>query len=250
MWRAAGRRGEPLGLRVRLVKRIPMQAGLGGGSSDAAAALRALSVLWRREDGRRRSPIGSELGADVPFFLEGGTALGLERGDLLFPARRPPGVVGGARAAVISASARRTHAAGGMRIATGRRGGRRSGGRRRSAGRRSAADNDLQAPVAARHPEIEPDRSRAPAGGRGVTRRCRAAVRPCLACSTGASARRPRRLTCRSSHHLVTRTRRASAFERGSAVRRESPVGRGRRLAAETAHRIKFRFAPRGFGHS
>src|SRR5580704_8380869 len=40
LWRAARRRGQPAGVRVRLVKNIPMQAGLGGGSSDAAAALR------------------------------------------------------------------------------------------------------------------------------------------------------------------------------------------------------------------
>ena len=86
MWRAASRRVAPRDLVVRVAKRIPMQAGLGGGSSDAAAALRALAALWRvpMSRGRMRS-IASALGADVPFFFEGGTALGLERGDLLFP---------------------------------------------------------------------------------------------------------------------------------------------------------------------
>jgi 4-diphosphocytidyl-2-C-methyl-D-erythritol kinase len=74
------------GVQIRIVKRIPMQAGLGGGSSDAAAALAALAVSWRmRPTAADLGSIGRQLGADVPFFFEGGTALGLERGDLLFP---------------------------------------------------------------------------------------------------------------------------------------------------------------------
>ncbi len=86
MWRAAGRRGAPRDLVVRVEKRIPLQAGLGGGSSDAAATLRALEALWRVEIPRdQMRSIASELGADVPFFFEGGTALGVEHGDVLFP---------------------------------------------------------------------------------------------------------------------------------------------------------------------
>src|SRR5262245_48332174 len=46
LWRADGRRGKPSGIDVTIRKQIPMEAGLGGGSSDAAAALRALSVAW------------------------------------------------------------------------------------------------------------------------------------------------------------------------------------------------------------
>ncbi|MEP7309301.1 MAG: 4-(cytidine 5'-diphospho)-2-C-methyl-D-erythritol kinase [Acidobacteriota bacterium] len=86
VWRAAGRRGEPRAVTVRIVKRIPMQSGLGGGSSDAAAAIRGLGRLWRitLPEALERS-VAARLGADVPFFLDGGTALGLERGDLLFP---------------------------------------------------------------------------------------------------------------------------------------------------------------------
>lgn len=85
VWRAAGRRGLPRGIVVRIEKRIPLQAGLGGGSSDAAAAVRALSRLWQVDLPRdRQRAIAASLGADVPFFLEGGTALGVERGDLVF----------------------------------------------------------------------------------------------------------------------------------------------------------------------
>jgi 4-diphosphocytidyl-2-C-methyl-D-erythritol kinase len=85
LWRAL-RRGAAPGVRVRIRKRIPMQAGLGGGSSDAAAALRGLAILWRLQVSTDRlRGIARELGADVPFFLEGGTALGLDRGDLIFP---------------------------------------------------------------------------------------------------------------------------------------------------------------------
>ena len=89
MWTAAGRPGTPRGIAIDLRKRIPMQAGLGGGSSDAAAALRALARRWRVGDAKVRAAAAA-LGADVPYFLEGGAALGLERGDLLFPLLDPP----------------------------------------------------------------------------------------------------------------------------------------------------------------
>jgi 4-diphosphocytidyl-2-C-methyl-D-erythritol kinase len=84
VWAAAGRRGRPHGVSIGLAKRIPLQAGLGGGSSDAAAALRALGRMWRVDRLGLRD-IAAALGADVPYFFEGGTVLGLERGDLLFP---------------------------------------------------------------------------------------------------------------------------------------------------------------------
>src|SRR5580765_6148498 len=84
VWAASGRRGVLRDVEVRLTKRIPLQSGLGGGSSDAAAALRALGSLWRVKDAPLRE-IAARLGADVPYFLEGGTVLGLDRGDLLFP---------------------------------------------------------------------------------------------------------------------------------------------------------------------
>ena len=86
LWRATGKRGALSGVRVDIKKRIPIEAGLGGGSSDAAATLVALRAMWRaRVSDADLADIGRTLGADVPFFLEGGTVLGLERGDLLFP---------------------------------------------------------------------------------------------------------------------------------------------------------------------
>jgi 4-diphosphocytidyl-2-C-methyl-D-erythritol kinase len=90
VWNAAGRSGVPRGVAVDVVKRIPVQAGLGGGSSDGAAAIRAFGELWRVGAARQRG-IAASLGADVPYFFEGGTVLGLDRGDLLFPLiDRPP----------------------------------------------------------------------------------------------------------------------------------------------------------------
>ena len=69
-----------------LMKRIPMGGGLGGGSSDAAAVLLALPVLTGRHlPWEKLIDIGASLGSDVPFFLMGGTALGLGRGTELYP---------------------------------------------------------------------------------------------------------------------------------------------------------------------
>jgi 4-diphosphocytidyl-2-C-methyl-D-erythritol kinase len=84
MWKAGRRRGAARDVAIDLQKRIPMHAGLGGGSSDAAAAIRVFARMWGVDETRARA-IGRELGADVPYFFEGGTVLGLERGDLLFP---------------------------------------------------------------------------------------------------------------------------------------------------------------------
>jgi 4-diphosphocytidyl-2-C-methyl-D-erythritol kinase len=92
LWRAAGRRGGPEGVRVSIRKQIPLEAGLGGGSSDAAAALRALQMFWKLQLADQQvSRIARDLGADVPFFLLGGTALCVDRGDVMYPfADRPP----------------------------------------------------------------------------------------------------------------------------------------------------------------
>jgi 4-diphosphocytidyl-2-C-methyl-D-erythritol kinase len=92
LWAVSGRRGTLSGVRVRIRKRIPAEAGLGGGSSDAAATLRALRALWKvRVHDDQLVGLGAIVGADVPFFFGGGTMLGLDRGDLLFRlAEEPP----------------------------------------------------------------------------------------------------------------------------------------------------------------
>jgi 4-diphosphocytidyl-2-C-methyl-D-erythritol kinase len=80
----AAEAGLPGGARFTLVKRVPARAGLGGGSADAAAALRAMGALhglrWPRE---RWLDLAARLGSDVPFAVLGGTALGLGRGERL-----------------------------------------------------------------------------------------------------------------------------------------------------------------------
>jgi 4-diphosphocytidyl-2-C-methyl-D-erythritol kinase len=80
--------GLPGGAHFELVKRIPAGAGLGGGSADAAAALRALAALHGlRLDPGTRLELAARLGSDVPFAIAGGTALGLGRGEKLRPIR-------------------------------------------------------------------------------------------------------------------------------------------------------------------
>ena len=73
-------------VRFSLEKNIPIGAGLGGGSSNAAAVLIALPALaGKRLSGKVLQRLASWLGSDVPFFLYGGTALGLGRGTELYP---------------------------------------------------------------------------------------------------------------------------------------------------------------------
>jgi 4-diphosphocytidyl-2-C-methyl-D-erythritol kinase len=93
---AMGKTGR---VEMQLEKRIPMGAGLGGGSSDAAAVLLALPALAGRPlPLEQLCKIGEQLGSDVPFFLLGGTAVGIGRGTELFPLPD-----GRPRAAVIAA---------------------------------------------------------------------------------------------------------------------------------------------------
>jgi len=80
------RMGHGGGARMRLTKTIPVAAGLGGGSSDAAAALRGLDRLWGLAlPHERLTELAAEVGSDVPFFLRGGTALAEARGERITP---------------------------------------------------------------------------------------------------------------------------------------------------------------------
>ena len=90
VWRAADALRHALklsaGVRIRLEKRVPVGRGLGGGSSDAAAALAGLLRLTGQKIALERLlEIAASLGADVPFFLFGGRALGTSRGDEIYP---------------------------------------------------------------------------------------------------------------------------------------------------------------------
>lgn len=73
---------------IELEKKIPMQAGLGGGSSDAAAVLKGLNKLWALDlKDEELEKIGSSIGSDVPFFIKGGTQRAQGRGEKLTPIR-------------------------------------------------------------------------------------------------------------------------------------------------------------------
>ena len=149
--------GAADGARIRIVKRIPVAAGLGGGSADAAAVLWALDELWRCGLGLRGLlPIGERVGSDVPALLSGGPVLMRGRGERVdpaqvaptwwvvrpfeFPTRSPDAyrwwdedgaVTGRAPDGLLDAAARGDLEALGAALA-----------------------NDLEAPVCARHPEI------------------------------------------------------------------------------------------------
>jgi len=90
VWRAAtllqAKAKVKSGVHIHLAKRIPVAAGLGGGSADAAAALRALNMFWRLGLSQAEMmELGGALGSDVPFCIMGGTALARGRGELLTP---------------------------------------------------------------------------------------------------------------------------------------------------------------------
>jgi 4-diphosphocytidyl-2-C-methyl-D-erythritol kinase len=85
LWAALGRPKAPRDVAITIKKQIPIQSGLGGGSADAAAALHALAKLWGGTPLGLLRDVAVGLGADVPYFLAGGTALGLGRGEEIYP---------------------------------------------------------------------------------------------------------------------------------------------------------------------
>ena len=85
--------GTASGATLHLDKHIPVAAGLGGASSDAAAALLAARRLWGAPASEENlAELAAELGSDVPFFLRGGTALATGRGERLEPLPTPAGI--------------------------------------------------------------------------------------------------------------------------------------------------------------
>jgi 4-diphosphocytidyl-2-C-methyl-D-erythritol kinase len=78
--------GVHTGVEINLKKRIPIAAGLGGGSADAAAVLKGLTRLWTLDiTDEELQTVSASLGSDVPFFLTGGTAYATGRGERLEP---------------------------------------------------------------------------------------------------------------------------------------------------------------------
>jgi len=83
----ANETGYDGGVHLDVHKQVPVAGGMGGGSADAAAALVACDALWETGlSGPELSRLAARLGADVPFALRGGTAIGTGRGDVLNPA--------------------------------------------------------------------------------------------------------------------------------------------------------------------
>lgn len=88
-----GRYAPGKGVRIRLSKRIPVAAGLGGGSSNAAAVIKGINKLWGLSlEKETLAKLGASLGSDVPFFLYGGTCLAEGRGELVRTLPRFPKV--------------------------------------------------------------------------------------------------------------------------------------------------------------
>ena len=84
----SARIGKPVGAHIRITKRIPLEAGLGGSSTDGAAVLCALNGLYGEPLGAPElCALGSKLGADVPFCIAGGTAVCAGIGDIMTQTR-------------------------------------------------------------------------------------------------------------------------------------------------------------------
>lgn len=80
------RTGVVRGCDIHLTKRIPMGAGMGGGSSDAAATMRALNKLWQLGlDTKQLVTVAADIGSDVPFFFSPSGAIASGRGELIEP---------------------------------------------------------------------------------------------------------------------------------------------------------------------
>jgi 4-diphosphocytidyl-2-C-methyl-D-erythritol kinase len=171
VWRAIDALKRELGLKegvhARLTKRIPVARGLGGGSSDAATALQGVLRLTKRElPLPRLLEIASSLGADVPFFLFGGRALGVNRGDEIYPlpdlSARTILVVSPANIAV---STRDAYAWVDERLTTSRSAPKMWSFCALCWGRQDSVSNDFEAAVFDRHPRLSEIKRRLLQGG-------------------------------------------------------------------------------------
>jgi len=140
---------------ITVEKRIPVTAGLGGGSSDAAAVLRALARAHHVTDREALAAVALEVGSDVPFFLGRGAAWAGGRGERLTPAEVPPldlvllyptdpalAIRAGDAYRWLDAARHDGVASGGKRLS------------RRGPWRAGALENDLQSPCLQRHPPL------------------------------------------------------------------------------------------------
>jgi len=156
--------GVDCGVAIRIGKRTPITAGLGGGSSDAAAVLRCLARAFGVRDAAALAEVGLSIGSDVPFFLGSGPAWAEGRGERLTPAVVEPLdlVLVYPRDPTLAIRAGEAYGwldqdRAGLRVPwppPGRRAAR-SGSRRAAAGREDAhplTGNDLQAPCVRRRP--------------------------------------------------------------------------------------------------
>lgn len=81
----------PFGVHIKIEKDIPVSAGLGGGSSDAAAVLRGLNRMWKLNIPMEQlAQLGAEIGSDVPFCVYGSTAIARGRGEIIDLLPAPP----------------------------------------------------------------------------------------------------------------------------------------------------------------
>jgi 4-diphosphocytidyl-2-C-methyl-D-erythritol kinase len=157
------------GLALRLTKRIPVAAGLGGGSSDAAAAIRGVEALaGRRLPDGERAALALQLGADVPFFLDPRPSLGRGLGELLEPLPGVPEmwwVLVAMPFPVSTAEAYREAS----RELTLPKPGSSIAALLGPGGLRASPRNDLEAFTGRRHPEIAAAQKALQAAGAGVT---------------------------------------------------------------------------------
>ncbi len=144
-------------IRFHLKKNIPMGSGLGGGSSDAAAVLLALPVLAGKSlPMHRLSALAGQLGSDVAFFLHGGSALGMGRGEELYPLPDRPRLEGVVVASgVHSSTAEAYRSLSGQLTSTELQNKLVSFQQEIWRGGEAVDDNDFEGVVLARYPELK-----------------------------------------------------------------------------------------------